>query len=120
MEDGVVPGDAVEGERPARERPRAEAGCRRPAREAMPAEESPAAPCDSQVRGGPWHARPGGTPVADAAAAPRRRHHLACGMVGWEMALLVKKGTVDDGPSFFSRFLSFSPRYDVRTFSSFT
>lgn len=51
-----------------RERPHAEDGCRRPAREDMPAEESPAAPCDSPARGGPWHARPGGTPAADATA----------------------------------------------------
>lgn len=57
--------------RPARERPHAEDGCRRPAREVMPAEESPAAPWDSHARGGPRHARPGGTSAADATAVRR-------------------------------------------------
>lgn len=85
----------------------------------MPAEESPAAPCDSPARGGPWHARPGGTPEADAVAAP---DDVASRRAGWWGGkwLFSSKGTVDDGPSFFSRFLSFSLRYDARTFSSFT
>jgi hypothetical protein len=101
--------------------PHAEDGCRRPAREAKPAEESPAVPCDSHARGGPWHARPGGTPAADATAARCLVSYGAWGGVARQRPSRQKTATAksrwphSSRPSRFSRHIGC---YDARTFSS--
>lgn len=94
-------------------------GCRRPAREATPAEESPAPVRLSGTR----------RPVA---RAPRRNAHSGrdCGAPttsppgvrdgGVGNGSSHQRWAVNDGPSLFSSFSFFSLHYDARTFSSLT